>query len=966
MNSFFRAAAFLAAAATVFPACDAFQDPVERVCPALPRVEFTPDSSVGYGVKDNLLVSIKPYGVEDSEKFTCPATVCFTLDGSEPDQNRASTQCLAAPVKQIPIKRSTCIKYFVIGSNGTQSVTRQECYRVEPPPVSYCDPQGKSSREPITVSLISSKAGTIFYTLDGSDPDPYGESSETLSGEAPQVDVMLDVEGSTTIKFRAQDKDGNVEERVNTCEYKFDPTPPTTLVTPSGSPTEHSASGEVTVNLEADELASIYYTLDGSTPSPTRLNESGLGSTFMEFSSASLKLTKSAVLVLYSVDLVGNEESPYQKHVYLIDGVPAIALSSGAGTYPETEISITIETYPASTQVRYTVDGATEPTCGVSGAGRTYATPITDFDRPGDFTLKYRACYGASNAGPVMTAEYTLGASGRPYPVLIDFNDVSQYDAVGSSKTVEHNTHKGYARLRPKIPTQIGAGYDGVNTNNYLDQPQEVAISNSYLFYAAGNALRVYNLGSFSPAGSNSFPVDAPGFTTPYCSTTNMNGLLLGLNVFPDGGGVSAITPWTDRGIFNFGTGQVNCGGFARWNMNLSGASTRNYIKGNVSQFAGPPDDPFLTDLEEIAPGTQPNLPKTDSEVGLNATHGEYIAYLPHYRGGAYRVDGFFALTGNQAITSPTATSGRPLALQLNVTGTFLAVGDSQGELYTLNTDDLSLVSQASVVCPAGSDCRINGLTWHTSDSFVTYLIAAVGYYGDERGGQIAVAEVSPTGGLTLVSSTAYPDSDPFAISAPVEAIAVLPDGDHAVVALREQGLLVVDLATVASGSVASRGYVTGSDIGDNLFWATDVTPYPLVLGTNAVAVVDSGRSATTMDAGFRLFEFNNVDKIETSGYFQSSNLNASPDGIAIGRAKLVEVVSKTGNNPLSTTLPLGARVTFVVDEVYLNDPAAVGGTVTFPDPATDLRVRIEFASPDSGTTNIEIHSLKLELTPVE
>lgn len=83
------------------------------------------------------------------------------------------------------------------------------------PPVTVASPPGGDYIDPPLVVLTASEPATIYYSLDGNDPD-IGQAN-TRSGSSPIAGILIQP-GQTTLKFFAIDRAGN-RERVRTAVY---------------------------------------------------------------------------------------------------------------------------------------------------------------------------------------------------------------------------------------------------------------------------------------------------------------------------------------------------------------------------------------------------------------------------------------------------------------------------------------------------------------------------------------------------------------------------------------------------------------------------------------------------------------------------------------------------------------------------------------------------------------------------
>ncbi len=943
------AAALAAASFAPFAACTS-EPP--QVCDGIPNVAFSKDPTALYPSGGGCLYVDLRLACAEADDVPAATTVCMTLDGTDPDPSRASTYCLPAPVREIPICTAgkTCLRYYLVGADGSQGSVQETCYTVAPPPVVTCEPGSRLSNQDVEVSLRSSKEKTtIVYTTDGTDPDP-----EDVNAQKAPAPVALSLSRTTTVKFIGIDEAGNVSAR-ESCTYQIDKVAPITTADPT--PEAAPAAGNIALALQTNESATIYYTTDGSTPDPQRIEPDG--TTQYALLQASTTLTRSAFVTFYAVDMAGNVETPTQELVYHIGGKPAVGVNPSGGFFAETAIDVTLRAAPANEddpyEIWYTTNGD-DPARNGSTSTKCPGDPcvISDFDQEGEYELKYIAVSnpgaGTEKTSDIHSAVFLLGVTAPPFFREYNFTQANLMDAGDTDLTVEMSTAKGYARLRRVRPTYVGG--TNIPRNDYATglEARWAAVnggSGLHVYYAMGSGaygeLREYVSTNLTGAlWSQCFPMNL--FFNAGCGVGTIIGPVLGVSPFIDNTfRVNLITPWTAAN---------NQGGIARWTFTYGGAVTRPWTHTNQTQFAQVGDavaDEFYGPQE---------LPKSDSVVDTFSQ----TAFIPRHTGGQHTVWAYEVTNGTQkAGTTPPALSARATALATFTTPSFarlLGVGTENGKFLILNQATLATIATIGGSCPTGVPCRVNSVSWVTTGGN-NYALLGMGYYSDPVTGQVAVVRVDNSGNITGVDAAALPTTDDFAIRGPVEAIRVATGTNVAVAAIREQGIVLFDLTDLANLQVHSRGFAAGRDFSDTYFTAVDIDLNQTGTGTqNRILAVDGAtyqtdNGAPRSDGGFRVFELpSNVDAWETTGEFVSTNING---------AKRVSSVTLEAATPD----PLdGVTVKFRADGVDLDEPVGIGNRLNFDNPPLDLRFRLIFSGDGSATKQVKY--LKFKMTPVE
>ena len=291
------------------------------------------------------------------------ANIFFTLDGTPPKAETANckngpTFCGESPISNIPfVYDGMTLQYFAIDTCGNQERVKTDILRIDRAPTTVADPPPGLYNKPITVALTASdesaevSAPTIYWTTDGSSPDPANPNVGKSVGAA-----QIPLQNSVTLKWFAIDNNNN-QETEKTGQYTIDALPPLS----EASPKSGFFDGAIDVVVKiVNDTGTLYLTTTGGIP----LQNDPNGHTQTAALQTTLTLAESTILRFTSVDKAGNVEhaaGAYNQEIYVIDGLPAVIATPPGGTYSESELTITVTGAPASdTNLFFSIAGGAE------------------------------------------------------------------------------------------------------------------------------------------------------------------------------------------------------------------------------------------------------------------------------------------------------------------------------------------------------------------------------------------------------------------------------------------------------------------------------------------------------------------------------------------------------------------------------------------------------------------------------
>src|SRR4030067_2868229 len=175
----------------------------------------------------------------------------------------------------------------------------------------------------VNLALLCTDTGTGCAQMQFSNDDITWSDWEPYASTKSWI--MATGDGEKAVYIHLRDVIGNVSESYMDAII-FDTTPPST----TASPASGGFPGPLTITLTTDEPATMYYTIDGSAPSPPSY-----------IYSAQISITENTTLKYFAVDSLGNQES-VKTGSYGINVIDLIVSSLSAPSSIYTGVSYTV------------------------------------------------------------------------------------------------------------------------------------------------------------------------------------------------------------------------------------------------------------------------------------------------------------------------------------------------------------------------------------------------------------------------------------------------------------------------------------------------------------------------------------------------------------------------------------------------------------------------------------------------
>jgi uncharacterized repeat protein (TIGR03803 family) len=325
------------------------------------------------------------------------AAIYYTTDGNTPVRGAGDTLPYTAPFDLSAL--NTTVEAIGFAPNDVQSATATATFTIgtQLPPPTFSPVAGPyTSTQNVT---ITDPGATIYYTLDGSIPTTASSVYTTA----------IPVSSSETINAYATEA-GHFDSPVVSAAYTIGLTVPSPVLSvPAGA---YAAAQSVTVT-DALVGTSIYYTLDGTTPTynsngplgTTQLYSGPIAIAASGATSNTSATTQLNVIAAFS----GYNDSNEVSATYVIgQSVPSPTVNPAAGPYTTAQ-SVVLSDSLGSATIYYTIDGSKPTTTSPK-----YTKPIVINS---SLTINAMAVYTGYNNSPEVSFSYIIGGT-VPTPAI--------------------------------------------------------------------------------------------------------------------------------------------------------------------------------------------------------------------------------------------------------------------------------------------------------------------------------------------------------------------------------------------------------------------------------------------------------------------------------------------------------------------------------------------------------------------
>jgi hypothetical protein len=296
--------------------------------------------------------------------------VFYTTDGSTPTINStAYTGPINISLDPAALNASTTLKYIVADEVGNVSQVFTEVYTINPgvttPDLVAASDSGKSNTDNITNLTTLTFTGTAqansTVTLL---VDNVSKGSMLASGGTYQFTVGPLSVGTHSVTASGITA-GGVTGKSGSLLVTIDTGAPTAVATPAGG----TYTSALSVSLTPSEQSTLYYTLDGTTPTP---------SSFLY--TTSIPISQNATLKFIAVDVAGNQSVVVTQTYTIVQPTPPAApsnLTANASVIGQITLSWTDN---SGNETSFRVERSLSATSGFAEIGNLAPNTISFFD----------------------------------------------------------------------------------------------------------------------------------------------------------------------------------------------------------------------------------------------------------------------------------------------------------------------------------------------------------------------------------------------------------------------------------------------------------------------------------------------------------------------------------------------------------------------------------------------------------
>ncbi len=391
---------------------------------------------------------------------TTGATIYYTLDGTTPT---TASNRYTAP---LAVSATETIKAIATAANYTTSAVASGTVTINLPPAATptFSPVAGTYTSAQTVTLSDASAGaTIYYTTDGSTP-----TTASNHYTAP-----ITVSSTETINAIAT-ASGFTQSAVGSATFTINLPP---AATPTFSVTPGTFTSAQTVALsDATSGATIYYTLDGSTPTTASAR----------YTTA---ITVSATETINAIaTATGYTQSAVASGTFTIN-LPAASIPTfnpAPGTYTSVQ-TVTLADATTGSTIYYTLDGSTPTTSSTS-----YTGPITIGTTE---TINAIATAAGYKQSAVATGLYTINLPNAATPTFTPA--AGTYNSPQTVTLADTTTGATiYYTLDGITPTTASTAYTAPIVVSSTETIKAIATASGYTQSAVGSATYTINITS--------------------------------------------------------------------------------------------------------------------------------------------------------------------------------------------------------------------------------------------------------------------------------------------------------------------------------------------------------------------------------------------------------------------------------------------------------------------------------------